>query len=240
MRWRPPTRPLILIALLLLAGAVVNVAVAWGLASQHRRVGTTSFDVNENRPFPVFPETRHWPRCEWVRQSRVIGSDWTLYERYATASRDKWYVSVLRSGWPARSLRSYEGEYVGYSDARQQPLAQPAWLGVSHLPASVLPFVQADTPLPLDPLLPGFAINTLFYAVVVGAILALPLSFFPIRRRVRARRGRCPKCGYPAPASRMPPRPAPSVAKGVAECESGRVAKWRSGKVRSRAEAGRG
>jgi hypothetical protein len=38
----------------------------------------------------------------------------------------------------------------------------------------------------------GFAINTLFYT----AILALPLSVFPIRRRLRARRGRCPKCGY--------------------------------------------
>jgi hypothetical protein len=39
---------------------------------------------------------------------------------------------------------------------------------------------------------PGFLLNTLFYA----AILALPLSFFPLRRRLRARRGRCPKCNY--------------------------------------------
>ena len=46
--------------------------------------------------------------------------------------------------------------------------------------------------LPLDAVPDGFAVNTLFYA----AILALPLSIFPLRRRLRARRGRCPKCNY--------------------------------------------
>ena len=50
--------------------------------------------------------------------------------------------------------------------------------------------------LPLRPIFPGFLLNTLFYAVVVGAILALPLTFIPLRRRLRARRGRCPKCNY--------------------------------------------
>ena len=51
----------------------------------------------------------------------------------------------------------------------------------------------------------GFAINTLFYA----ALLALPLSFFPIRRRLRARRGRCPKCGYDRTGLSDPAAPCP-------------------------------
>src|SRR5690606_21534602 len=50
--------------------------------------------------------------------------------------------------------------------------------------------------IPTDPVFRGFAINTVFYAALMGSILALPLSFFPIRRRLRARRGRCSKCGY--------------------------------------------
>ncbi|MFG0284780.1 MAG: hypothetical protein ACF8R7_10205, partial [Phycisphaerales bacterium JB039] len=48
-----------------------------------------------------------------------------------------------------------------------------------------------DGGVPTEPL-PGIAVNTLFYAV----ILALPLTFLPLRRRLRARRGRCPKCNY--------------------------------------------
>jgi hypothetical protein len=59
--------------------------------------------------------------------------------------------------------------------------------------------------LPLTPIPAGFAINTLFYA----AILALPLSFFPIRRRLRARRGRCPKCGYDRAGLADPAAPCP-------------------------------
>ena len=44
--------------------------------------------------------------------------------------------------------------------------------------------------MPLRPIWPGFAINTLFYA----AILWLP---FVLRRIIRIRRGLCPACAYP-------------------------------------------
>jgi hypothetical protein len=48
--------------------------------------------------------------------------------------------------------------------------------------------------------------NTLFYA----AILVPPLlTFFPIRRRLRARRGRCPKCGYDLAGVADPAAPCP-------------------------------
>jgi len=47
--------------------------------------------------------------------------------------------------------------------------------------------------VPLTPIWPGFAINTVFYA----AILSLPfIAFGRIRHRRRIRRGLCPKCGY--------------------------------------------
>jgi formylglycine-generating enzyme len=48
--------------------------------------------------------------------------------------------------------------------------------------------------LPLRPIWPGFAINTLFYAAILWLLFAAP---FALRRRRRIKRGLCPKCAYP-------------------------------------------
>ena len=47
--------------------------------------------------------------------------------------------------------------------------------------------------LPLRPIWPAFAINTVFYAVGLWGLFAAP---FALRRRRRIRRGLCPKCAY--------------------------------------------
>ena len=52
--------------------------------------------------------------------------------------------------------------------------------------------------LPLRPLWPGFAINTVFYAAVLWGLFAFP---FALRRTIRRRRGQCPACGYPVGTS---------------------------------------
>ena len=48
--------------------------------------------------------------------------------------------------------------------------------------------------LPLRRIWPGFAINTVFYAMILWLLFAAP---FALRRRIRIRRGLCPVCGYP-------------------------------------------
>jgi predicted amidophosphoribosyltransferase len=48
--------------------------------------------------------------------------------------------------------------------------------------------------LPLLPIWPGFAIDTLFYAAILWGLFAAP---FALRRRRRIKRGLCPKCAYP-------------------------------------------
>jgi len=48
--------------------------------------------------------------------------------------------------------------------------------------------------LPLKPMLPGFLINTLFYALLLWLLFAFP---FTLRRRLRLRNNRCPHCNYP-------------------------------------------
>ena len=48
--------------------------------------------------------------------------------------------------------------------------------------------------LPLRPIWPGFAVNTLFYAAVLWLLIPGP---FVLRRVIRVRRGLCPACAYP-------------------------------------------
>jgi hypothetical protein len=47
--------------------------------------------------------------------------------------------------------------------------------------------------LPLRPLLPGFALNTLFYATLLFPLFSAPPA---IRRHLRRRRNHCPTCNY--------------------------------------------
>ncbi len=49
--------------------------------------------------------------------------------------------------------------------------------------------------IPLRPIWPGFAVNTLFYAAILWLLIPGP---FALRRFLRLRRGLCPKCAYPS------------------------------------------
>jgi hypothetical protein len=52
--------------------------------------------------------------------------------------------------------------------------------------------------LPLRPLWPGFLLNTLFYAAILGLFFFIPGR---VRRTLRLRRGLCPVCAYPRGAN---------------------------------------
>lgn len=52
--------------------------------------------------------------------------------------------------------------------------------------------------LPLRPIWRNFAVNTLFYALILWLVVRGP---FVLRRIIRQRRGRCPGCGYPVGSS---------------------------------------
>ncbi len=48
--------------------------------------------------------------------------------------------------------------------------------------------------LPLRPIWPGFALNTLSYAVILWLLAG---GLFALRRFLRVQQGLCPKCAYP-------------------------------------------
>ena len=85
----------------------------------------------------------------------------------------------LQVGWP---LRSFWCAHI-----------RRGFASVLRVHGVLMPFAEARV-IPLRPLWPGFAINTVFYAVVLWLLIPGP---FVLRRFVRVRRGLCPACAYP-------------------------------------------
>ena len=54
-------------------------------------------------------------------------------------------------------------------------------------------FLTRERIVPFRPIWSGFAINTVFFALIVWPLLSAP---FALRRLIRRKRGRCPECGY--------------------------------------------
>jgi len=207
-------RRIYMVAIFLLAGAVVNVAVAWGCA--------ILIQLME-------PGRGALPRVEASLREREPDGSWYFWEILRSKDRG---VLLYHSFWDARS------EDIIYYDVstelRPDELA-PSWaslrtppdtdyevrwvhglgwpvvsmwrdyglvsggtryellhgLGLTFLP----PDVSLPRAVPLHPIWPGFVINTIFYAAVVWLLIPGP---FVLRRFIRVKRGRCVKCGYPS------------------------------------------
>jgi len=208
-------RRLITLGVLLLLGAVVNVAVAWGLAMVKRPVAsyerTGQYRSRDKNPDLVMEQV------EWAGYSRLtwvgglpnfegapgtdllmaMGEDWRPKAVFPpTWSRIDWHnrgspeslVLAIESatGWPQLTMASFgflESHGIRIELASQSGLALDQWTESFETPRII----------PLRPIWPGFAINTLFYAAVCWMLFAVPGV---LRRKRRRRRGRCVHCGY--------------------------------------------
>ncbi|HYE60561.1 MAG TPA: hypothetical protein VD997_01075 [Phycisphaerales bacterium] len=95
---------------------------------------------------------------------------------------ERWDYNVQTAGWPVECLR--QGRVSVRTPSGPQTIdvytMEITWRGRTYR-------------LPREPLLPGFALNTAFYAIAaLGVVEALAFA----RRRTRAHRGRCEACGY--------------------------------------------
>jgi len=194
----------------LLLGAIVNVAVAWGLVLA---VDPTKYD----RGVAVNGESHmQWEGRRWSQRGAVsVLSMWTRYEPSLSAREGAKMAEIVpswapnASGPPAWLATSQPGEFAtDIVDARGWPLLSllscaQVWnadVAEMHILAGIechwLPSRSAKQmfghTLPTHPILPGFVTNTVFYA----AILWLPFGAFALRRRRRIERGLCPKCAY--------------------------------------------
>ena len=178
MRPRPLT-----ILLLLLAGAVVNVGVAWSpyWLPPRRTTQTRALDsYDRDRLVSVyapagFAELPVGKQHQWsaLMTRRVAASS-------VNTSRAVW-VWEDKTGWPIHCLGGGGATSGALLLQGKAPFATRRVINGLGLPIGLLPV--------------GFGFNTLFYA----ALLWLLFLFAPLtlRRRLRARRGLCPACAYP-------------------------------------------
>ncbi len=213
-RWyRVDVKRRLLIALaFLLAGAVVNVVVAWGCAVL----------------IPLMePGRGALPRVEASLRGQEPDGSWHFWAIHRSKDRS---VLLYHSFWDARSEDIYC--YEVSTELRPDELA-PSWAGLRTPPDADyesrwvhafgwpvvsmwrdyvlggsskyellhglrVPFLPSDRGLPravpLRPIWTGFAVDTLFYATVLWLLIPGP---FVLRRFVRLKRGLCVKCAYP-------------------------------------------
>lgn len=171
-------RPVQLVAMWLLIGAAVNIAVVWGLAVFMVPPGWRYHHTTGRWPTPASAETAFpfvwsratlpawWGRQEWVEKYTPAPSRTTLFE------------SV---GVPMRSMQM-EWRVTGATSVDEYGMWKfpPAAGGPARY-------------LPLLPLWPGFVLCTAFYALIAWALYRSPSV---LRRWRRLRLGDCPTCGY--------------------------------------------
>ncbi len=194
-------RHLFIAAIFLLAGAVVNVAVAWGCALWSPVVPPWPYD--EKNLFPWLSPGTPWPRPvspDWLPPSYggwgyglwvsngVFGGSPPRDRPTPKEQPTDYWLSVLRFGVP---LRACECEYQ--TEIFEPYARKTTFVCCIAAPDHLRPSNSFGI-IPLRPLWPGLVVNTIFYAVVLWLLVG---GLFVLRRIVRLRRGLCPACAYP-------------------------------------------
>ena len=201
----------------LLLGAVTTVGVAWSsalwvdsMATPRHERGITAPDHPRWRVFRTtsrsathiqsYATRRPYPRGQLPADATPEEVDTWLQGEAVRVPSDL----VTAPYWSRTSDPPVETDYQAgglWEEARGWPMRSLMWVwprkeSDTLIRALNLGDVQGPVgiprALPLQPIWPGFAINTLTYA----AVLWLPFAPFTIRRVIRRRRGRCIKCGY--------------------------------------------
>ncbi len=210
-------RRLTKLAVFLLLGAIVNVAVAWGCAAWS--VGGELYEIYfDAAPLASLDlENRQWLHAHGWKHSpgemltfgdlKAFGYYRIEYFSIRPQMVDPeldWYPEIAartRSGWPWLGLHAEQWLDLAVYD--QWLSDEPIYLeDLYDYVGGVLIFVTVNyrggrekvaRTLPMRPLWPGFAINTIFYATILWLVTLGP---FTVRRFIRDKRGRCTKCGY--------------------------------------------
>ncbi len=176
-------RRLLIVAVFLLAGAVVNVAVAWGFVITSQKRSSISIV-----PWPDSEAKSDWPLAvpdDWPSWANYSGGSASVGRTMTAAGTVDWryQIFVHQTGLPLRSVEYHALATFSLDFQRSERTSVAAWQTGT--------FVGT---LPLRPIWPGFAVNTLFYAAALWLLIPGP---FALRRFIRVKRGLCPACAYP-------------------------------------------
>ena len=192
----------VVFVLVLLAGALVNIAVALSCArwASPKMSGWGNFvqadeswaiDVQSSFGFDVFglsSRAKVAGGFAGLKERRLPG--WASVPRYAPdMPRQMVYVAA---GWPLRSLSAHTAPQVG---PNTDPMLHPfgPWQGAALVPRPK-GWYGGRYVIPRRALLRGSILNSALYAIIVWLVVVGP---FVLRRQLRIKRGLCPKCAYP-------------------------------------------
>ncbi len=203
------------IAIFLLIGALVNVAVAWGCAicllgyedgtqiwENPRQSGEriirfdTGLGVQTTRSFAV----ERWgivdPESFFKDSPMYTGQIW-----WPDSAFSRPYEIFHAGGWPLLSVRAHRSsgimspEELAASMLGNGMQRDYRWINAIQWPwRSALPSLKVSGVLPWEPIPFGFTINTLIYGTLAAIVICGGAG---IRRSIRNRLGRCAVCGYP-------------------------------------------
>ena len=176
----------------LLLGAIINVAVAWVFAWKYPTY-LSAYDSN------IPP---HMSQAELASVVAIYGYDVVgptrAHERHWCGARLVSVYDPVRGAISGGKLRP--ATFLGFFGWPMHSMTVEIWFPYADGMNGILLKTVSKShgtvvwSLPLRPIWPGFAINTIFYAV----ILWLPFAAFGrSRRRRRTKRGLCPACAYP-------------------------------------------
>jgi len=210
--------------LCLLAGAMINVGVAWWLGwrvtYQSASIQQSNVPIEPGEFVPQeFPGEERGPAGLYLSRTRQFGADHVVLERVSWTLRwGDWPKVSLEVLWPhwgplaGREPREvYESMTIpighmargwpmlsmwcAFEQGTHGPVRGGIHLGHKQTPDT---FIVTDLVLPLRPIWTGFAVNSLLYASLAWMIITLPLAW---RRGRRIRRGLCAACAYPVGSS---------------------------------------
>ncbi|MCI0630649.1 MAG: hypothetical protein L0Y44_08365 [Phycisphaerales bacterium] len=215
-------RPLATVAVFIVLGAIVNVAVAWGCVRacyptsiqtetefrrflgteiKHRiardavapmrldQLGWQPRDNTECDEFQVISTHRLRFGCEFVHCAEHWGcAPGKIVFYYPSYPETVSIMNSVTAGWPMACVHGEEWDRKDAPADRRWVFALPhrmEFLGTAW---------HSHFLLPVKPLWPGFALNTLFYATILWLLFTAPGT---IRRWSRNKRNLCPACAYP-------------------------------------------
>ncbi len=205
---KSPRRKLAMLLVLLCGGAIVNIAVAWGI-----NVLSNPFSARYLFGEQISKDSTTWRICLWTRigstyflsqhrwvpttRSGIIGIDPTsLLPRWFDASQlslnPKFETTLVGgAGFPFVCLYSNLDLDSSFTVRNSRTSIQLSTT-ISPWPAIVIP-----RNLPLGIIPSAFAIDTFFYAGIMWLLFAAPGFVRRCVRGGRINRGLCPSCAYP-------------------------------------------
>jgi hypothetical protein len=191
------------IALFVFAGAIINVAVALAIAfnldgftgrTSIARVGDRYWGISRKDNFGSLVVTSEiWSGfctgCELKPVAQELFPSWfhaeSLWLRTPLPSYE--VTTLVASGFPTHACWGKQTSGPPFHLVGLGTAPAVSYLGIP------VTSKEGVTLLPVRPLWPGFAINTIFYAAIMWFLFFAPGA---IRKRVRRKRGQCAACGY--------------------------------------------